>query len=310
MGNSNFDELMKRYLAGQVSDDEKLKIEAWLEVKKHDSPDAQLSQAEEDQLFSKIIAGSTVSDIQKFRPWHKPNSWILKVAAGIFLLCIMVFIAWYYNTTSGAREKLILNDGSLVWLQPDSKLSYFYKEKDGIRCTEFNGEALFEIAKDPDHPFEIHCGDVTLRVLGTSFSVKTLPDKVELIVLTGKVNFSVVGDSTGQIIYANEKFVYSSGQSLQSLEKTTVENTDVLLMTANTEYQMQFSGAKLSEALDKLSQKFNTAIDLKDPIGECRITVDLTDRSLKNSLDRIAELLDIHYQFLENTIIIEGRGCN
>jgi transmembrane sensor len=316
MGKTNFDELMKRYLTGQVSDQEKSKIEAWLEVmKSEDSDNLELSKEDEEKLFRKIISSrDNVKEIESFVPGKQkisPSGWLLRIAASILIIFMVSYTAWYLNTrqdmfqasSHNKIEKIILNDGTLVWLRGHSNLAYYNKAAEGIRYTELEGEALFEVAKDAEHPFIIQCGDVSLKVVGTSFSVKTGNDSLELKVLTGKVNVSLTNTNVSLDVKPNEKIIYTGNGKL---EKMPLDKNEVSQAIADTEYNMEFTNVTLNQALESIQRKFDVTIKLADDrIGNCRITIDLTDRSLDNSLQMIAEVLDVQFHHEGD----HGYGC-
>lgn len=321
MANTNFDQLMKRYLTGQVSEQEKAKIEAWLEVMKtEDTTDLELSKEDEENLFQRIVSSKdNVKEIEAFFPSQKtisPTTWILRIAASLLIISFASFTVWYFGandqagletSSKGGVEKIILNDGTLVWLRGNSKLAHYNKDSEGIRYTELDGEALFEVAKDTNHPFIIQCGEISLKVLGTSFSVKTRNDSLELKVLTGKVNISLPNNAAGINVEPNEKVLYTGNGKL---EKLALEKSEALEVIANTEYNMQFINTTLDQAFESIEKKFDVTVKLADRrIRECRITVDLTDRSLENSLQMIAEVLNIQYEQEGKTITVNGNGC-
>src|SRR5690606_21661892 len=114
--------------------------------------------------------------------------WSLGIAAGLLLATVVTYFLWHTASVQPGRlkvvaengmEKIMLNDGSLVWLRGESTLVY-YQKTDGTRYGELAGEALFEVAKDSLHPFMLNCGDVTVKVLGTSFTLKEGSDHIEL----------------------------------------------------------------------------------------------------------------------------------
>jgi transmembrane sensor len=166
MEKSNFDQLLQRYLTGQVTEQERTKIEAWLDVMKtEDNSDLELSKEEEDRLFQKITSeSSNVDEVISLVPPKRSNwNYWLKIAAAILLLAIASFtITRIINNediplfaTNTKVEKLILNDGSLVWLRGKSSLQYYHKNENSttVRFAELRGEGLFEVAKDPQRPF-------------------------------------------------------------------------------------------------------------------------------------------------------------
>ncbi|MEJ0055973.1 MAG: FecR domain-containing protein [Bacteroidota bacterium] len=316
MDKSNFDKLLKRYLSGQVTEEEKSRIEAWLEVMKtEDTTTMELSKEEEDKLFHKITAGLHIGKEPAGLPPVGPKHvlftpWRMGIAATLLILSIS-FVMWNMrgNVSEGTGvKKMILSDGTLVWLRGESKLVYHERSNESIRYAELNGEALFEVAKDPQRPFMIRCGELTIKVLGTSFSVRTIRDSLELEVLTGKVNLSSANDKTGIDVESHQKVIYSLHGELV---KTEMNAEDVSVATARTEYNMEFRNTSLEQVIDKVEKKFNVTINVgNEEINKCRITADFTDHSLASTLEMMAEVLDFEYKIDGNSVEITGSGCN
>jgi ferric-dicitrate binding protein FerR (iron transport regulator) len=321
MEKSDFDHLLERYLKNEVSEEERIKLEAWLDVMKtDDNTDLQLSKAEEDKLFQKLTDRLVkVEDVVAFRP-NKPrkipvDKWLMRMAASLLIICAASFSVWYWaNSNDNAWmmsgngvEKVILNDGSLVWLRGESNLAYYEKQDEGIRFGELEGEALFEVTKDPTRPFIVQCGDVKVKVLGTSFSLRKNGDQVELKVLTGKVNISSAINDKGIDVEPNEQAIYRNGE----IEKLAMNGDEVAAVIANTEYNMQFRGASMADVADRIEDKFNVKINYTNKkIKNCRITADFTDHALKSTLQMIVEVLDVTYVQKGNVITLSGSDCS
>jgi ferric-dicitrate binding protein FerR (iron transport regulator) len=239
-------------------------------------------------------------------------------AAAVLVIFSVSYGAWYMTRkNSGDPEaisknviaKIILNDGSLVWLRTGSHLVYYEKPEDSIRYAELNGDALFEVAKDSSHPFVIRCGEASLRVLGTSFSVRMVSDSLELKVLTGKVNFSLATKKASVDVEPNERLIFNKVNG--EMEKFSMDKKEVPAIIADTEYNMLFTNATLEEVIKSISKKFDVAIELRDKqAGKCRITADFTDHSLESTLKMITEVLDVGYSRNGSDIKIDGTGCN
>jgi len=75
----------------------------------------------------------------------------------------------------GARTKLLLPDGTEVWLNSGSKLNYKKDFNTHFREVELEGEAFFDVVKDAAHPFIVHTSGIDVKVLGTVFNVKSYP---------------------------------------------------------------------------------------------------------------------------------------
>jgi ferric-dicitrate binding protein FerR (iron transport regulator) len=95
------------------------------------------------------------------------------------------------RNAKGTKSIIQLPDGSKIWLNADSKLRYPEVFKGATREIYLNGEAFFDVAKSPDHPFIIHLANGTVQVLGTSFNVRAYDNEsvVETSVATGRIAF-------------------------------------------------------------------------------------------------------------------------
>lgn len=129
-----------------------------------------------------------------------------------------------FGTTLKAR----LPDGTLVWLNAGSRLSYAHDFMQHTRTVHLQGEAYFDVAQDEAHPFIVDAGSMLLKVLGTSFNVKAYPDEpsMETTLLSGKLQVQLNNDPEKKVI-------------LQPLEKLTMTNTGKAGAAPELRYQVQ-----------------------------------------------------------------------
>lgn len=308
---------------GRVTEQEKKKIEAWLDVKKtEEGTDLVLDEADEERLFRKITANTdNVGEIQSFRPGVSENRTFFKntwfrVAATVLLLTAVSYTLWLVTVKDDSPmaflatnniEREILSDGSIVWLHKNSELT-FRQSANGQRIATLKGEGLFEVAKDPSRPFIILCGDASVRVLGTSFNLKGNEDGIELKVLTGKVHIATASDTAGIDVIPNETATYRKALGLR---KSAMELNEVKAITASTDYNMAFKNTTIKTVIGRIERKFGVDVVLENPdVNDCRITADFTDHSLDSTMLMMRELLDIDYNLEKSTVTISGKGCN
>jgi transmembrane sensor len=120
-------------------------------------------------------------------PRRRRSWWIAATAAAASIAIAFLFLYRYagnpgktgsaqsYNTVStrpGSKSKIQLPDGTQVWLNADSRLTYKLTDPAKPREVQLTGEAYFDVAKDKDHPFLIHTAAIDIKVLGTSFNVR------------------------------------------------------------------------------------------------------------------------------------------
>lgn len=93
------------------------------------------------------------------------------------------------STPQGKDFRLILADGTKVWVNAESKLTYPRVFNGKERVVHLQGEAYFEVKKDKRHPFIVECGILKTQVLGTSFNVRSyMDDKPHVTLVEGRVN--------------------------------------------------------------------------------------------------------------------------
>lgn len=246
-------------------------------------------------------------------------SWY-KVAAAAILLIAASAALWTYkaeflherdvsvhSVQSLGAQKVLLPDGSIVWLKGNSSLTYPSVFSGQTRHVSLAGEALFEVAKDASHPFMIDCGDITTTVLGTSFNIRSDSEHTEIVVLTGKVSVQLKTE-TKTVILPNEKMVYNHVQ--QSIAKSAVAAVESAAITEGTEYSMSFEDTPMKEVVKRIEGKFGIVVAMADPrLGECMITANLTDQSLDVTLEMISKSLRTTYTIDQDHVLLTGPGC-
>ncbi|MBE7653164.1 FecR family protein [Tenacibaculum finnmarkense] len=133
---------------------------------------------------------------------------VFKYAAAAIILISTSFFTYfitqpeqiYIATTYGEQKEVTLSDGSVVWLNASSKISY---KENSPRTIRLEGEAFFEVAKDKEHPFTVETPDnVIVKALGTSFNIKSYKENnyYETVLFTGKVAVSATNSEKNRII--------------------------------------------------------------------------------------------------------------
>ncbi|HTL08137.1 MAG TPA: FecR domain-containing protein [Chitinophagaceae bacterium] len=121
------------------------------------------------------------------------------------------------STKHGSRTKLQLPDGTQVWLNAGSKLSYDKTYGNNLREVSLSGEAFFDVVKNAAHPFVIHTSAIDIKVLGTAFNVKSFPGEknTETSLLRGSIEVSFHNRPAEKIILKpNEKLITANEDTL------------------------------------------------------------------------------------------------
>jgi len=198
---------------------------------------------------------------------------LLKIAAVALIFFSLGSVAVYMNNSgylsknisivTGNDQKNLqvdLPDGSKIFLNRNSELSYRKNYGKNKRDVKLTGEAYFEISPDPTRPFIIDAGKASIQVVGTSFNVITnnTQSAVEVFVVTGKV---ILSDKSGSQSIALEPGYVGKMDSKKS-EKSI--NDDPNYRAWNTGL-LVYSGQKLDVVFKDLKRVYNMDIVADDP---------------------------------------------
>ena len=112
---------------------------------------------------------------------------------------------------TGGEYRLILSDGTIVYMNSESRLKYPVKFVGDERIVELEGEVYFEVVRDEEHPFVVYANQLNVRVLGTGFNVMVYKQdsRTEVTLVNGKVD--VRNGDISEILEPSQKFVMDYG---------------------------------------------------------------------------------------------------
>jgi len=207
---------LKRYLDGHMSPEEEREFRNLLG---EDCPDPNLDKELEDYFNSMEDNDVQLADsaylkaektlgIRGLRIGRKVLRWTMNIAAvaAVFVFAFLIYDRMYLvedvqwiekRVEHGEIVSLLLPDGSHLYMNSGSRVTYPERFEGKTRQIFVDGEIYADIAKDPEHPFVINSGDVSVDVLGTTFNMKSFSDAecVEVILLEGSVRFNVLEDT-------------------------------------------------------------------------------------------------------------------
>lgn len=224
------------------------------------------------------------------------------------------------NTSDKVRD-IKLADGSVISLQPNSTLRYPKDFNRETRTVYLEGEAFFDIVKNPEKPFVVFANEVVTKVLGTSFNIKAFEQDrdITVAVKTGRVSvlsrneFDLSRNQknqalTGLILTPNQKAVYLKNE--EQLKKTLVEQPSLITAPTAESYDFNFENKPVSEVFDLLSKAYGVEIIYDEDIfRSCSLTVGLEDEELFEKLKIICKTINASYQVIDTKVLISGKGC-
>jgi hypothetical protein len=219
---------------------------------------------------------------------------------------------------SDTIQNFELEDGSSVAIYPGAKLAYpkqFALEK---REVYLDGDASFNISKNPNRPFFVFNNQIVTQVLGTSFTIQKKKNQVEVNVKTGRVAVYENKDrislspaqqkSNGVIITPNQKVIY---HQQERYFVTTVVDEPLPVpkenKIENQEINFDFNATPVSEVLSALENTYQLEIVLEnEKLKDCLFTGDLRNQNLFNCLESICYSFKASYEIKGTKLLLKG----
>ncbi len=318
--------LINKFIAGKASPEEEQLLINYFESFQHsaawDEQELGPREALEQQLLNRLQAALPAPALKKspvFRFGRRmaAAAVFFALAASFYLLRNRLFHTpvpmQEIVTRFKERRQVQLEDGTEIWMEPGSRLLYPEHFNGDTREITLTGGAFFEVAKNPLHPFIIHTGTISTKVLGTSFNVKAYtPSKQEVAVVTGRVmvqSENNTGADTAQVILTpNQKVAWNEQQ--RRLEKSVLPNTAYY---AQRRYgKFIYEGETIAAVLDDIRQQYNVEVQLNSPASACTFYGDFDVRQdVDKVLNALAATLNAHVkkEAGANAWSISGGGC-
>jgi ferric-dicitrate binding protein FerR (iron transport regulator) len=232
------------------------------------------------------------------------------------------------TSNAGAKTKMRLPDGSLVWLNSSSKLTYQGDFNKSQREVTLEGEGFFDVAKNPGKPFIVHTHGIDIKVLGTAFNVKcyAADETIETTLLRGSVEVIRKNDPAAPAITLkpNEKLVYNKNTPKHTPLTQTTSSTNTELITENMDIvripvnipdsnktetswvynKLIFEGDNFTELAKKMERWFNVSIVFKDEkIKNYRFKGSFANESINEAL--VALQISKHFSYEINGTTVE-----
>ncbi|TNF43351.1 MAG: DUF4974 domain-containing protein, partial [Bacteroidetes bacterium] len=201
---------------------------------------------------------------------------------------------WFQTCVArGQKSQIILPDGTQVWINSDSEISYpdnYGKKNRSVRLT---GEAMFKVAKDAEKPFLVDAGEVRIKVLGTTFNIKSYPGEssVETSLIEGSVELTVQPDGQEMPvrnfkINPGERLVYNKTKN--SVAFGSFDRSEISDWTKN---QLVFRNDSFENLVRKAERWYNIDIVYNDKnLDKQRLTVEMHPNE---PLARLLEIIEL-----------------
>ncbi|WP_372919176.1 FecR family protein [Salegentibacter sp.] len=310
MNKHEFIYLAEKYAAKKANPQEKLAVNIFFKkLQEQETPLLDLGQEKRDKIYQRIENEIYLSKNSQKKFWQK----IIASAAVLFLITGTVLLSFLLDNTitqvasKGEKKEIELNDGSKIFLNSGSKISYPEDFKKDRRIT-LEGEAFFEVAPNPEKPFRIKTGNTNTTVLGTSFNINAYSKgKEKISVSSGVVEVSSLKSPSQKIkLTKNMQLVFHKGK------KTLVTTDTSSNYNAWTKNIIVLEKTSLGETARILENWFDIDIRFENPnLKKLTISGKFKDENLETILQSIALIKNLKIEYkTPKTIIIRGQHKN
>lgn len=263
-------------------------------------------------LYSKLEKENLLNEEVCFVKERKRIAPVYWAAACVVVLLCATFFLYYHSSGKGAGEMLTLqntdrdnilvktlDDGSTIYLASDASLSYPKSFSAKERDVSLQGEALFDVAKNPEKPFLIETEKVIVRVLGTAFKVKSSADGAfELAVKRGRVRVTEK-EGGGSLEVGAGEFVSFVGNHLF---KQQTGNQQVFERYTS---RMRFKDEALENIVKVINQNNDSVVVIKgDLLKKSRLNVRFYNNKIGEMTHIITLALNLKREIRQDTIYI------
>jgi ferric-dicitrate binding protein FerR (iron transport regulator) len=222
------------------------------------------------------------------------------------------------STRNGSKTHVVLPDGTMVWLNAGSRITYDKNYGGVLREVSLTGEAFFDVARNPEKPFLIHTARIDIKVLGTRFNVRSYPtDKTtEATLIRGSIEVSIKDRPSEKIILKpNEKLVVANDdstlhrnraghnggntdESLVNIRKPTYEPvTGAVIETSWVDNKLIFQDQDFGELAASMERWYGVEIHFANAgLKEWHFTGSFQHETIQQALDALKLTADFYYK--------------
>lgn len=317
--------------------------EVWKQVSDSEVSVEEDALQSKEQWFEEIYSEarkrenpSLINDTQRSTPkkpgllsYHHNSSQWIKVAA---ILLFSVLLSLIYYTASydepehaiackekvaepGEKVRFILSDGTQVHLNSGSRLEYPTTFDGATREVRLEGEAYFDVVHDESSPFIVHTKEITTKVLGTSFNIRSYPAEEDAMVAVSEGKVAVLKSDSGRTNFDdNNSVVLEANQwtNFRSDDQSfTTQFGDVSKLIAWNEDVLFYENEELEEVARQLERWYGVTIHFAvEEIKNCIVQGEHRRETLENVLEMITyAFVEMEYQINGRQVILTGKGC-
>ncbi|MCH7408583.1 DUF4974 domain-containing protein [Belliella sp. DSM 111904] len=280
----------------------------------------EVTQAEKDRILTQILIKSgsidkRTEEIKNSRYNFFSWKW-LKVAAMIVFAVSLGYLMLQVQseikiqpqvlvekiTNVGEKRSFGLPDGTRVWLNSNSSLTYPEQFSDSVRMVELVGEAFFEVYEDKARPFKVKSRSLITTALGTSFNIKsTNSSKTVVALVTGSVSVSEeFSNIKNQVLMPFQKLDFEDGQDSFKISSF---NPDSIIGWKDG--KLVFEHDNLDQVIEKLESWYGVQINLNNRTAKkWKFSGEYANQSLEVVLKSMSFIEDFKFEINDKQVTI------
>lgn len=194
---------------------------------------------------------------------------------------------------AGGEYEVVLSDGTHVWMNAASSLSYPERFDSKERVVSLHGEAYFEVSHDPSRPFKVVTGKQVVQVLGTHFNVNAYDDDAQTV--------TTLVEGVVRVSSATKQVVIKPGQQASSAGKNDLEvaSANIRSALAWKNGMIEFQDTSLPQLMRQIARWYNIKVEYEGPQRKDLFTGGISRHSKLSSLLNILRANDIQFSMRE-----------
>lgn len=266
-----------------------------------------------DAILWKKIATKTRVSKTKLKPLYRIQ---FRRYAAIFLLFVCSIALLYFignfnssqikyttvSSNAGERKQVDLPDGTHIWLNGNSAVSYREGFINPKRKVHLRGEAFFEVMPSKNKPFEVETGPLKVIVTGTKFNVTAYPeeDKIITTLTDGGILLTIKNNAQVTLVPGQQAVYSKQGETLNIITRIATDK-----VTSWKDNKLVFRNETLNTVFESLRHWYGVTFDVADTsILALHYTATVTDESLEEVLALLSHTIDISYSIASGKVVI------
>lgn len=319
--------IIAKYLSGEADTDEITTLDSWRGISSENETVFQeyreiwtITASDKSDIPDKEIVwkklASKIQDLKTVKTYNRP--FVIRIASIAAAIALIIGFSLSYfkpiglnrsvdeitvRTSGGQKSEIILPDGTSIWLNSGSMITYNAGYGIENRTVKLDGEAFFDVMYHEKEIFEIITGDVRVHVHGTAFGIKAYKEETSIDISLLRGHVTVHPTSSTRLLAdlnPNQKAIITKNTLVCHIEDCNAEIENIW-----RHGKLKIEGAPMSEVIDKMSRWYGVDISIQGNIRDEKYWFTIKTESLTEMLSLIDRITPIHYSINGEEVMIQ-----